>query len=113
MRKDHLSQDPELLDMARKEALRSLFRLTVQEGDPEVYHNAVSISSGARDGEFGEIANIDVDGLLGPYIDRGLVTRARVRYHTTGRGRFTTGYRANLDMTDGIEGELRRPPERP
>ena len=107
MRRDHLSQDPELMEMARKEALRSLFRLTVQESDLEVYHNAVSVSHGARDGEFGEIANTDVDGLLEPYIDRDLVMRVRVRYHTTGRGRFTTGYRANLAMVDEIERELK------
>ncbi len=107
MRRDHLSEDPELVEMARKEALRSVFRLTVQEGDPEVYHNSVSVSHGARTGEFGEIANIDVDGLLEPYVSRCMVSRVKVNYHTKGRGRFMTGYRANLDMIDDIERELK------
>lgn len=106
MGKNLWDNDPGAREMAEREALRSLLRLTVQDSDPELYHNSVSVSAGARKGQFGEIASQDVDGLLEPYISRGLVKRARVKYHTPGKGRHTTGYQASLGMIDGIEMEL-------
>lgn len=100
-----IERDKGLFMHAQKETLRSLLSLTEQ--DPYNYHSAVSITRIMEEGDYGVISPSDVPELLERYIDEELVFSVNINYtYPSRKGKFMTGYLANMKKKGYIEDEI-------
>lgn len=105
MKRKIIEKDRDLFNRAQKDTLRSLLNLT--ESDPDNYHSAVSITIGMEEGDYGVISPADVPELLKKYIEEELVLNVNINYtYHSRRGKFMTGYLANMKKKKHIEDEI-------